>query len=159
MPGLCQVEETNVMAGDGRRFAVAKRLTFAVKSNGATLVTELLQHRAYRDTFLTPDSGKQDSVDIHGPFALSEIQLEDFEAIDARLAREAIDAFWADDGRGFPTPDATEGIQKLIRGLDLHHSRMLRLGKTAGRGVGFQEFVVIDPSDHVVTLVVLVGDR
>src|SRR5262245_35655354 len=151
MPGLSQVEETRVVAADGRRFVVAKRLAFEVKSNGATLVTELLQHRAYRDTFSTPDSGRQDSVNVHGPFALSDIHLEDFEAIDPRSAQQALEAFWA--------PAAAERIRKLIRGLDLDHSRTLRLAKTAGRGAGFEEFVVIDPTDHVVTLVVLGSNR
>jgi hypothetical protein len=151
MPGLSQVAETRLVSGDGRRFVVAKRLAFEVKSNGATLVTELLRHRAYRDTFLTPDSGRQDSGNIHGPFALSDIQLEDFEVIDMGSARQAIEAFWA--------PGASEGIQELIRGLDLDHSRTLRLAKSSRLEAGFQEFVVIDPTDHVVTLVVLASEQ
>src|SRR5262245_36880605 len=96
MSEFSQVSQVSVAAGDGHRFVVAKRLKYEGKSNAASLVTDLLRHRAYRDTFLTPESAQHDSVDIHGPFVLSDIQIEDFEPIDAQSARQAIEAFWAD---------------------------------------------------------------
>jgi hypothetical protein len=161
---LSQVGELSVTAGDGYRFVVAKRLKYEVKSNAASLVTALLQHPAYRDAFLTPDSAQHDSADMHGPFLLSDIRLEDFGPIDARSARQAIEAFWADESYGLPKPGATEQFKQLVRELDLDHAKALRLAKSGvsqehqlshGPRGGFQEFIIIDPEVHVVTLLVL----
>jgi len=76
---LNQVGELSVAAEDGYRFVVAKRLKVEAKSSAASLLTAMLQHPAYRDTFLNPDSAPHDNVDMHGPFVLSDIRLEDFE--------------------------------------------------------------------------------
>ena len=161
---LTQIDELRVAAGDNHRFVVAKQLKYESKSHAAVLLILLLRHPSYRDTFLTPDSGQQDTVDMHGPFVLSDIRLEDFTAIDPHSARLAIEGFWADESCGSPKPGATEQFEKLIRELDLDHTRTLRLEKS---GVsrehalshilrdGFQEFVIIDPELHVVTLLVL----
>jgi hypothetical protein len=161
---LTQVDELRVAAGDNHRFVVAKRLKFESKSNAASLLTLLLQHPSYRDTFLTTDSGQHDSADMHGPFVLSDIRLEDFMPTDPHSARQAIEEFWADESYGLPKPGVTEQFKELIRQLDLDHAKTLRLEKS---GVsrehelshilrdGFQEFVIIDPEVHVVTLLVL----
>jgi hypothetical protein len=165
---LSQVGELSFAAGDGYRFVVAKRFKFEAKSNAASLLTAMLQHPAYRDTFLTADSAQHDSVDMHGPFVLSDIRLEDFEPIDARLARQAIEAFWADASYRLPKPVATEQIQQMIRELDLDHSKALHLDKSGvsqERQVsqslrdGFQEFIIINPEVRVVTLLVLKIDQ
>jgi len=161
---LSQVGELSIAAGDNFRFVVAKHLKYEAKSNAASLLTALLQHPAYRDTFLPPDSGQHDSVDVHGPFVLSDIRLEDFEPIEARSARQAIEAFWADESHGLPKPEATEQIRRLILELDLDHAKTLRLEKSgasqehAPSGIprdGFQEFVIFNPEQRVVTLLVL----
>jgi hypothetical protein len=154
MSALSQVGELSVAAGDGYRFVVAKRLKYETKSNAASLVTALLQHPAYRDTFLTPDSAQHDSVDMHGPFVLSDIRLQDFEPIDARSARQAIEAFWADESYGLPKPAATEQIKQLIGELDLDHAKTLHQLSHSLRD-GFQEFIIINPEIHLVTLLVL----
>jgi hypothetical protein len=161
---LSQVGELRVAAGDNYRFVVAKRLKYELKSNAASLLTLLLQHPSYHDTFLTPDSGQHDNVDMHGPFVLSDIRLEDFMPIDERSARQAIEEFWADESHGLPKPEATDQFKELIRELDLDHAKTLRLVKS---GVShehelshilrdaFQEFVIINPEAHFVTLLVL----
>jgi hypothetical protein len=157
---LTQVGEARVAAGDNHRFVVAKRLSYASKSNAASLLTLLLEHPAYRDTFLTPDSNQHDRVDMHGPFALSDIRVEDFGPIDARSARQAMEEFWADESYGLPNPGATEQFKELIREVDLDHAKTLRLEKERSHVLrdGFQEFVVINPEIHVVTLLVLGTD-
>jgi len=164
---LSQVSVLRVAAGDGHRFMVAKRLKYEAKSNAASLLTALLEHPAYRDTFLTPDSGQHDRVDMHGPFVLSDIRLEDFEPIEARSARQAIEVFWSDENYELPKPGATEQVMQLLRELDLDHGKTLRLEKS---GVsqehelshilrdGFQEFVIFNPKVRVVTLLVLAID-
>ena len=161
---LTQVDELRVAAGDNYRFVVAKRLKYESKSNAATLLTLLLQHPSYRDTFLAPDSGQHDSADMHGPFVLSDMRLEDFMPIDPRSARQAIEEFWADDSHGLPKPGMTEKFRELIRELDLDHAKTLRLEKSGAsrehelshiRRDGFQEFVLIDPEAHAVTLLVM----
>jgi hypothetical protein len=161
---LSQVGVLSVAAGDGHRLVVAKRLTYEAKSNAASLLTALLEHPAYRDTFLTQDSAQHDSADMHGPFVLSDIRLEDFEPIDARSVRQAIEAFWSDESYDLPKPGATEQLRQLIHELDLDHAKTLRLQKS---GVsqehelshilrdGFQEFVIFNPEVRVVTLLVL----
>src|SRR6185436_2470881 len=165
---LSQVGELSVAAGDGYRFVVAKRFKIEAKSNAASLLTAMLQHPAYRDTFLTPDSAQHDSVVMHGPFVLSDIRLEDFEPIDALLARQAIEAFWADASYKLPKPDATEQFQELIHELDLDHSKTLHLAKAGvsqerqisqSRRDGFQEFIIINPEVRVVTLLALRIDQ
>ena len=103
---------------------------------------------------------------MHGPFVLSDIRMEDFEPIDSRSARETIEAFWADQRYGSPKPDATEKIKQLIRDLALDDARTLRLAKSVSQEHqvshilrdGFQEFIVINPAGHVVTLLVLIID-
>jgi hypothetical protein len=164
MSALSQVAALRVAAGDGYRLVVSKRLKYEAKSNAASLVAALLQHPAYRDTFLTPDPGLHDSGDMHGPFTLSDIRLEDFGPIDARSVLQAIESFWRDEHYGLPSPDASEQIEQLIRELDLENSKTLRLEKSPesqehqpsqilrGR---FQEFIVINPAVHFVTLLVL----
>ena len=168
MTELHEVDELRVAAGDGRRLVVAKRFRYEVKSNAASLVTELLQHRAYRDAFLTAESALHEQVELHGPFALSDIRLEDFEPIDALAARQAIEVFWADETYGVPKPDATVQIERLIRELDLDAGKTLHLAKRDVRQEhptsqilreGFQEFIVLHPERHVVTLVVLAPRR
>jgi hypothetical protein len=161
---LNQVSVMRVAAGDGHRFVVAKQLKYEAKSNAASLLTALLEHPAYRDTFLPPDSGQDDGVDMHGPFVLSDIRLEDFEPVEVGSARQAIEAFWSDESYELPKPGATEQIRQLIRELDLEHARTLRLEKP---GVsqehelshilreGFQELVIIHPEARVVTLLVM----
>ena len=161
---LNQVGELRVAAGDNHRFVVAKRLRYESKSNAASLLTLLLEHPSYRDTFLPRDSGRHESVDMHGPFVLSDIRIEDFKPIDPPSARQAIEAFWADESHGMPRPGATAQLQELIREVDPDHAKTLRLEKP---GVsrehelshilrdGFQEFVIINPELHVVTLLVL----
>jgi|SRR6185436_1353672 len=165
---LNQVGELSVAAGDGYRFVVAKRFKVEAKSNAASLLTAMLQHPAYRDTFLTPGSAPHDNVDMHGPFVLSDIRLEDFEPIDAHSARLAIDAFWADASHGLPKPGATEQFQELIHELDLDHSKTLHFAKSGvsqehqfsqSRRDGFQEFIIINPEVRVVTLLVLRIDQ
>jgi hypothetical protein len=161
---LSQVGELRAAAGDNHRFVVAKRLKYELKSNAASLLTLLLQHPSYRDTFLTPDSGQHANVDMHGPFMLSDIRLEDFMPIDERSARQAIEDFWADESYGLPKPEATERFKELIRELDLDHAKTLRLVKSGVSNEhelshilrdAFQEFVIINPEAHVVTLLVL----
>jgi hypothetical protein len=164
MSELSQVSELRVAAGDGHRIVTAKHLKYEGKSNAASLVTELLRHRAYRETFLTPDSAQHANLAMHGPFVLSDIRIEDFEPIDALSARQAIEAFWAGESYGLPKPGATEQIKQLIHELDLDHAKTLRLEKS---GVSqehqpsqihresFQEFIIINPAVHVVTLLIL----
>src|SRR5262245_54500359 len=139
---LTQVGETKVTAADGHRLAIAKRLKFETKSNAASLLTALLQHPAYRDALRT-DSAQCATEDVH---------LEDFEASDPTSTRHAIEAFWADEGRGLPEPGASEPLTQLLRDLDLDHSRTLHF---ECRRDGFQEFAIINPADRVVTLLVL----
>ena len=161
---LSQVGELRIAAGDNCRFVVAKRLKYEAKSNAASLLTALLQHPAYRDAFLAPDSGQHDTVAMHGPFVLSDIRLEDFGPIDARSAQQMIEAFWADDSHGLPKPGATEQFRQLIRELELDHAKALHLERSGIShehelsGIlhdGFQEFVIINPEQRVVTLLVL----
>jgi hypothetical protein len=97
---------------------------------------------------------------MHGPFALSDIRVEDFGPIDARSARQAMEEFWADESYGLPNPGATEQFKELIREVDLDHAKTLRLEKERSHVLrdGFQEFVVINPEIHVVTLLVLGTD-
>ncbi|HEV8703283.1 MAG TPA: hypothetical protein VGV60_18580 [Candidatus Polarisedimenticolia bacterium] len=160
---LSQVGELSIAAGDNHRFVVAKRLKYEAKSNAASLLAALLQHPAYRDATLTPGSGRHDNVDMHGPFILSDIGLEDFGPIDARSAQQAIEVFWADESHGLPKPGATEKVRHLIRELDLDHAKTLRLEKSgvsheyepSSLHDAFQEFVIINPEQHVVTLLVL----
>jgi hypothetical protein len=54
---LSQVGALRLAAGDSHRFVVAKRLKYESHSNAASLLTLLLQHPSYRDTFLTQDPG------------------------------------------------------------------------------------------------------
>src|SRR5262249_35725088 len=131
MSALNQVGELRVAAGDGHRLVVAKRLRYEMKSNAASLVTALLQHPAYRDASLSPASVQHDRVYRHGPFVLADIRLEDFEPIDGRSARQAIEAFWADEGYGVPKPDATEQFEQLVGELDLDEAKILGLGRPA----------------------------
>ena len=161
---LTQIDELRVAAGDNYRFVVAKRLKYESNSHAAPLLTLVLRHPSYRDTFLTPTSDQHDSVDMHGPFVLSDIRLEDFTAIDPRSARLAIEGFWADESFGLPEPGVTEQFKQLIRELDLDHAMTLRLEKSdvfqehelsQVLRDGFQEFVIIDPEVRVVTLLVL----
>ena len=161
---LNQVGELRVAAGDNCRFVVAKRLKYESKSNAATLLTLLLEHPSYRDTFPAPDSGQHKSAEMHGPFVLSDIRLEDFMPVDAPAARQAIEEFWADESYGLPKPGATAQFKELIHEIDLDHAKTLRLEKS---GVfhehevshtlrdAFQEFVIINPELHVVTVLVL----
>jgi hypothetical protein len=101
---------------------------------------------------------------MHGPFILSDIRLEDFGPIDARSTQHAIEAFWADESHGLPKPGATEQVRQLIRELDLDHAKTLRLERSGASHehepfrilqAGFQEFVIINPEQHLVTLLVL----
>src|SRR5262249_58397327 len=122
---------------------------YLVKSNAASLVIELLEHPAYRDVFPTPGAARHDGVARHGPYALSDIRFEDFEAIDAPSARQAIEAFWADERYGSPEASATEQIRQLIGELDLAHVKTLRLEKSHAPHErppdtlhgGYQEFI------------------
>ncbi|MGC1275811.1 MAG: hypothetical protein WBC44_19060, partial [Planctomycetaceae bacterium] len=149
------------------RWIVLKRFSFSDDSmEHRTLLDSLIRCRWYRDHYASADSHEHDSKTIHGPYRLSEITAESFEAVTAAEAGSVVDEFCNLDEFESPPTDAvkrqiaTQITVRIDTAASIFRLRQLDGAKHDWGDVlwEFRELVTISRTEHELGLIVMAID-
>jgi len=103
---------------------------FPADSSDAAVLSALVAHPRYRDTYISPDSHAIESHGVHGPFLVDRIAPSSFLRLDAQQAQATLEEFCSLDGH-LPPPDIRERIAHDISDTFQPASSIYRLGEVA----------------------------
>lgn len=97
-------------------------------SPDSAVLSALIAHPQYRDTYLSPDSHSIDSQTIHGPYLVERISAASFHRLDLQQAQATLDEF-SSPGGYLPPPAIRERIAREISQPFESASSIYRLGE------------------------------
>ncbi|MFB8004003.1 hypothetical protein [Nocardia sp. NPDC056000] len=167
MDGLLTFEHERSILLDRATYHWVRLETFRFGS--ARLVSELLSaliaHPRYRDTFATEFAGQGTHL-LHGPYRVEHISAATFEPITSLSARKLLQD-WANNAGVPVSPEVQAELDTRVFPLlespmlfqlpDLRPDAQHDWGEVVGVD-GFHEIVAIDEGDHVLVLIVAADD-
>ncbi|MFE9575124.1 hypothetical protein ACFYO1_01960 [Nocardia sp. NPDC006044] len=169
MDGLITFERERIVHLDAGTYHWVSSKYFRIGTDRPDddLLTALVHHPQYRDHYAGGSPDQQGAHNLHGPYQLHRISAESFHRISADTAQTQLHQ-WADQASGTISAAVQDSLDRWVYpmlatddvfelrdpGPDAVHD----WGWVVGAANGFHEFIAIDRTDRLMTLIVAADD-